>query len=85
MKKKPRRSISPEVLRVLDDVQDINGRDIPFVNNVTKFGGTFDRRMTWGHHIERIVAKAFPTYIKTYSLSKAGDELQILYLHFTKL
>jgi hypothetical protein len=31
-------------LRVPDDVLQLNGRDIPFVNNVTYLGVTFDRR-----------------------------------------
>jgi hypothetical protein len=41
-------------LRVSDDVLQLNGRDIPFVNNVMYLGVTFDRRMTWRHHIERL-------------------------------
>jgi hypothetical protein len=48
------------------------GRDVPLVNNVTYLGVTFDRRMTWRHHIEMTVAKAVRTYLKTYSLFKSG-------------
>jgi hypothetical protein len=66
VKGKLRRSRAP------DDVLQLNGQDIPFVNNVTYLGVTFDRRMTCRHHIERIVAKAVRTYISTYSLSKSG-------------
>jgi hypothetical protein len=40
-------------LRVPVDVLQLKGRDIAFVNNVTCFGVTFDRRMTWRFHIER--------------------------------
>jgi hypothetical protein len=67
-----RRSISPDDLRVPDNVQQLNGRDIPFVNNVAYLGVTLDGRMTWRHHIERAVAKALRTYIRTYSLFKIG-------------
>jgi hypothetical protein len=44
MKGKFRRSISPEVP---DDVLQINGQYIPFVNNVTYLGATFNGRLTW--------------------------------------
>jgi hypothetical protein len=33
-------------LRFSEDVLQLNGRDIPFVNNVTYLGVTFDRRLT---------------------------------------
>jgi hypothetical protein len=58
-------------LRVPEDVLQLNGRDIPFVNNVTYLGVTFDRRMTWRLHVERTAAKALPTYLRTYSLFKS--------------
>jgi hypothetical protein len=45
-------------IRIPDDVLQLNGRDIPFVNNVTYLGVTFGRRMPWRHHTERTVAKA---------------------------
>jgi hypothetical protein len=32
-------------LRVLEDVIQLNGLDIPFVSNVTYLGATFNRRM----------------------------------------
>jgi hypothetical protein len=41
-------------------------------NNVTYLGVTFDRRMTWRHHIERTVAKALSMYVRTFSLFKNG-------------
>jgi hypothetical protein len=44
-------------LGVPDEVLQLKGRDIPFVNNVTYLGVTLDR-MTWRHHIERTAAKA---------------------------
>jgi hypothetical protein len=56
--------------RVPEDVLKLNGRDIPFANNVTYLGVTFDRWMTWSFHIGRTAAKALGTYIKTYSLLK---------------
>jgi hypothetical protein len=60
--------------RVPDDVLQLNGRDIPFVNNVTYeyLGVIFDRRRAWRHHIESTVAKALSTYVRTYSLFKSG-------------
>jgi hypothetical protein len=58
-------------LRVPEDMLQLNGRDTPFVNNVTFLGVTFDRRMTWRLHIERTVAKALRTYLRTYSLFKS--------------
>jgi hypothetical protein len=59
-------------LSVPDDVLQLNGRDIPFVNNVKYLGVNFDRRMTWRHHSERTVAKALRTCVMTYSLFKIG-------------
>jgi hypothetical protein len=50
----------------------LNGRDIPFVNNVTYLGVIFKRRMTWRHHVERTAAKDLRTHVRTYSLSKFG-------------
>jgi hypothetical protein len=72
MKRKFRQAISPEDLRVLDEVLQLNRRDIPFINNVTYLGVTFNRRMTWRHHIERTVAKAFCRYVRSYFLFKSG-------------
>jgi hypothetical protein len=71
MKGKLRRSISPEYL-VPDDVLQLNGRHIPFVNNVTYLCVTFDRRMAWRHRIERTAAKALRTYISIYFLLRRG-------------
>lgn len=72
MKGKLRQCISPEDLRVPDDILQLNGRDIPFVNNVGYLDVAFDRRMAWGHHIERTVAKVLRTYVRTCSLLKSG-------------
>jgi hypothetical protein len=52
-------------------VLQLNGRDIPFVNNVTYLGVTFDRRKSWRHHFERTVAKALRMSVRTYSLFKS--------------
>jgi hypothetical protein len=59
-------------LRVPDDVLQLNGRDIPFENNINYLGVTFDGRMSWRHHIERTAAKALRTYVRTYFLYKSG-------------
>jgi hypothetical protein len=58
--------------RVPDDILQLNGRDIPFVNNVTYLDVTCDRRMTWRHHIERTVAKALHLYVMTFVYSRVG-------------
>jgi hypothetical protein len=57
-------------LGVPEEVSQLNGRDIPFVNNVTYLGFTFKRRITWKLHIETTVVQALRTYKRTYSLSK---------------
>jgi hypothetical protein len=72
MKGKLRRFISPEDLRVPDDVLQRNGRDIPYVNNVMYLSVTFDRRMTWRHHLEMTAAKALRMYQRIYCLVKSG-------------
>jgi hypothetical protein len=59
--------------RVPDDVLQLNGRNKPFVNNLTYLGMSFDMRMAWRHHIERTETKALLTYIKTYSLFKSRN------------
>jgi hypothetical protein len=41
-----------------NDLQ-LNGRNIPFINSVKYLDVIFDRRMTWGLHIEKTAAKAF--------------------------
>jgi hypothetical protein len=55
-------------LRVPEDVLQLNGRNIPFVNNAKYLDVTFAKKMSWRHHIERTVAKVMCTYIQTYSL-----------------
>jgi hypothetical protein len=59
-------------LIVPDGVLQLDRRDIIFVNNITYLGVTFDRRMAWRPHIERAVAKALLTYVRTYFYSKVG-------------
>jgi hypothetical protein len=51
-----------------DSLLTLNGRNIPFVNSVKYLGVTFDKRMTWRLHIQKIEAKAFRTFIRLYSL-----------------
>jgi hypothetical protein len=42
----------------------LNGRNIPFVNNVKYLGVICDKRITWKLHVEKIEAKAFRTFIR---------------------
>jgi hypothetical protein len=49
----------------------LNGRNIPFVNNVKCLDVIFDKRITWSLHIERIEAKAFWAFIRLYPLFKS--------------
>jgi hypothetical protein len=49
----------------------MNGRKIPFLNNVKYLGVIFDKRVTWRLHIEMIEAKAFRTFIRAYFLFKS--------------
>jgi hypothetical protein len=49
----------------------LNGRDIPFVNSAKYLNVIFNRKITWRLHIEMIEAKAFRTFIRTYSLYKS--------------
>jgi hypothetical protein len=60
-------------LGVRDDALQLNGLDVPHVNDVTYeyLGVTVDKRMTWRRHIERTVVKALRTYVRTYSLFKS--------------
>jgi hypothetical protein len=62
-----RRSVSPE-----DRVLQLSGRNVPFVNNGKYLDVTFDRRITWRRHIERTVARALRTYVRTCSLFRSG-------------
>jgi hypothetical protein len=50
--------------RMPEDELQLNGRNIPFVNNAKYLGVIFDRRMTWRLHIESTAAKALGTYIR---------------------
>jgi hypothetical protein len=54
-----------------DSLLTLNGRKIPFVNNVKYLGVIFDKRITWSLHVETIDAKAFGTFIRLYSLFKS--------------
>jgi hypothetical protein len=49
----------------------MNGRNIPFVNNVKYLGVIFDKNIIWRLHIKTIEAKAFRAFTKTYSLLKS--------------
>jgi hypothetical protein len=58
-------------LGVPDDVLQLNGLDILFVNGVTYLDVTCDRRTTWRLHIERTIAKALRTHLRTYSVFRS--------------
>jgi hypothetical protein len=63
--------ISPERLRPVEACPTLNGRNIPFVNQVKYLGIIFDTKITWRLHTEMIEAKAFRTFIRVYSLFKS--------------
>jgi hypothetical protein len=54
-----------------DSLLTLNGKNIPFVNNVKYLGVLLDKRMTWRLHIQMTEAKAFRTFIRIYSLLKS--------------
>jgi hypothetical protein len=56
----------------LKPLLSLNGRNIPFVNNVKYLDVIFDKSITWRLHIERIEVKVFRTFIRLYSLFKSG-------------
>jgi hypothetical protein len=62
-------------ITVPDDELQLNEGDVRFVNNLTYLGVTFDKR-TWGHHIERTIAKALSTYLRT--CKKKGKVVPVL-------
>jgi hypothetical protein len=49
----------------------LNGRNIPFVNDVEYLGVICYKRITWRLHIVMIEAKAFKTFTRIYSLFKS--------------
>ena len=49
----------------------MKGRNIPFVNQVKYLGVIFDRKNVWTIHIGTIEIKAFPTFIRVFSLFKS--------------
>jgi hypothetical protein len=49
----------------------LNGRNIPFVNQVKYLGVIVDKRITWRFHIEMIEAKAVRTFIRVHSLFRS--------------
>jgi hypothetical protein len=57
--------------RPVETCLTLNGRNIPFVNQVKYLGVIIDRKITWRLHIEAIEAKAFRTFIIVYSLFKS--------------
>jgi hypothetical protein len=62
-------------LRVPEDVLQVNGQDIPFVNNTAYLGVNFDRRMRWRLHIETNVDKALRKYLRNYSVLKRERQI----------
>jgi hypothetical protein len=49
----------------------LNGQDFPFVNRAKYLSVIFDRKVMWRLHIEMIEAKAFRTFMRTYSQFKS--------------
>jgi hypothetical protein len=49
----------------------MNGRNIPFVNQVKYLCVIFNKRIVWRLHIEMTEAKAFRTFIRIYFLFKS--------------
>jgi hypothetical protein len=58
-------------LRPPEDHLILNGRNTPFDDHVEYFSVISDKRITWRLHEEMIEAKAFRTFIRTYSLFKS--------------
>jgi hypothetical protein len=54
----------------LDNLLQLIGREVPFVNNVCYLGITFNKRIIRKQHIEMSVARALSTYIRNYSVFK---------------
>jgi hypothetical protein len=54
-----------------DSLLTLNGHNISYVNSVKYLDVTFDKRMTWRLHIQKIEAKAFRTFFSLYSLFKS--------------
>jgi hypothetical protein len=51
----------------------LNWRNIPLVNSVKYLGVTFDKKITWTLHIERIEAKVLRTFIRYIPFSRVRD------------
>jgi hypothetical protein len=58
-------------IRPPESLLTLNGRNIPFVNNVKYLGVIFNRKITWRLHIKMIKTKAFRAFIRVYSLFKS--------------
>jgi hypothetical protein len=83
MKGKIIRYISPEDLRIPDDMLQLNGQNIPIVNNVTYLGVTFHRRMTWRDHIKGLYPRPYACTNEAFLYSKVSVSVQILNLPVT--
>jgi hypothetical protein len=55
-------------IRPSESLLTLNGRNIPFVNNVKYLGVISDKKITWRLHIKTIETKAFRAFVRTYSL-----------------
>jgi hypothetical protein len=63
-------------LRRVEAHLTLKGPAITFVNDVKYLGVTFDRKITWRIHIDRIVTKALRTFVQIYSLLKTKHQNQ---------
>jgi hypothetical protein len=70
MKTRSRRSTSHRI-RPPESPLTLNGRNIPFVNNVKYLGVKSDRKITRRLHIKPIETKVFRAFIRAYSLFKS--------------
>jgi hypothetical protein len=57
--------------RMPEDELQLNGPDIPFVNNAEYLSVIFNRRMTWRLHLKTTVAKAIVSYVRIHSIFKS--------------
>jgi hypothetical protein len=58
-------------IRLPESLLALNGWNIPFVNNLKYLSVIIDRKTTWRLHIKTIKAKAYRTFISTYSPFKS--------------
>jgi hypothetical protein len=73
MKTRVRQSTFPIELDHLSPTLALNGRNIPFVNNVKYLGVIFDEKIAWKLHIEMMGAKTLKHLLMYIPYSKASN------------